>query len=288
MLTRRDTLALGSAASFLALLPARLLAAPAERLKPAVAVIEKRVAGRLGVAVLDTATGQVDGHRADERFAMCSTFKFLAAAHVLGRADKGAEDLSRRIDIPSAPLIAHSPVTGSRAGRTMNVLALCEAAMTISDNTAANLLLDSFGGPAGLTAWLRSLGDGVTRLDRTEPDLNEAAPGDPRDTTSPAAMTATMRRLLLGDVLTPDSRARLTGWLIGNQTGSKRIRAGLPGVWRVGDKTGSGANGATNDIAILWPPGRAPLLVAVYLTETTAPAAARDAVHADVARLIGQ
>ncbi len=286
MITRRATLALGSAASLLALLPARLFAAPHKELAPAVAALETRVAGRLGVAVLDTVTGEAISYRADERFAMCSTFKFLAAAHVLSRADKGAEDLSRQVRIPAAPLIAHSPVTEKHVGGSMPVLALCEAAMTISDNTAANLLLDSSGGPAGLTAWLRDQGDAVTRLDRTEPALNEGTPGDPRDTTSPAAMVATMRRLLLGDILEPGSRQRLTGWLIANQTGGKRIRAGLPAGWKVGDKTGSGRNGATNDIAILWPPGRAPLLVAVYLAETSAPADARDAVHADVARLI--
>lgn len=288
MITRRRTLVIGSAASLLALLPARLFAAPQAELARVVGAIEARVAGRLGVAVLDDATGKTIGYRADERFAMCSTFKFLAAAHVLSRADKGAENLSRLVRIPAAPLIAHSPVTERHAGGNMTVLALCEAAMTISDNTAANLLLDRSGGPAGLTAWLRNQGDPVTRLDRTEPALNEAAPGDPRDTTSPAGMVATMRRLLLGDILEPGSRRRLTDWLIASQTGGTRIRAGLPEGWKVGDKTGSGRNGATNDVAILWPPGRAPLLVAVYLAETSAPADARDAVHADVARLIAR
>lgn len=286
MFTRRDTLLLGSAVSVLALLPAAAFAGTG--MPTAVAAIEKRVGGRLGVAVLDTGTGRLDGHRADERFALCSTFKFLAAAFVLARADEGLEDLSRPVSIPATGLVDHSPFTERHAGRTMSVADLCEAVMVISDNTAANLLLDGFGGPAGLTAWLRALGDPVTRLDRTEPALNQAAPGDPRDTTSPAAMIATMRRLLLGDVLAPASRQRLTDWLIANRTGDRRIRAGLPAGWRVGDKTGSGRNGATNDIAILWPPGRAPILVAAYLTETRAAPEARDAVHADVARLISR
>ncbi len=286
MLSRRDTLLLGSAVSVLALLPGAAFAGAG--LPAAVAAIEKRVGGRLGVAVLDTGTGRLDGHRADERFALCSTFKFLAAAFVLARADEGLEDLSRPVAIPAAGLVHHSPFTERHAGGTMSVADLCEAVMVISDNTAANLLLDGFGGPAGLTAWLRALGDPVTRLDRAEPALNEAAPGDPRGTTSPAAMIATMRRLLLGDVLAPASRRRLTDWLIANRTGDRRIRAGLPAGWRVGDKTGSGRNGATNDIAILWPPGRAPILAAVYLTETRAAPEARDAAHADVARLISR
>jgi beta-lactamase class A len=284
VLTRRETLLLGSAASLLTLIPAFGFAAPP--LTAACAALEKRVGGRLGVAVMDTASGDVGGHRADERFPMCSTFKFLAAACTLARVDGGAESLFREVAIPATGLIHHSPFTGKHAGKTMTVADLCEAAMVISDNTAANLLLDSFGGPPGLTAWVRSLGDGVTRLDRTEPALNEAVVGDPRDTTSPAAMAGTMQRLLLGDALSLASRERLTGWMIANQTGDKRLRAGLPADWRAGDKTGTGSNGSTNDIAILWPPGRPPLLVAVYLTETVADVAARDAVIADVGRLV--
>jgi beta-lactamase class A len=286
MLTRRDALRLGAAVSILALPAAGGLAAALHRLTASAADIETRVGGRLGVAVLDTATGSVEGYRADERFPMCSTFKFLAAACVLARVDRGAETLSRPVAVPSAGLIAHSPVTERHAGAAMTVDALCEAAMTISDNTAANLLLAGMGGPGGLTAWLRSLGDPVTRLDRVEPDLNQALPGDPRDTTSPAAMVSTMRRLLLGDALSPASRNRLTGWLVANQTGGRRLRAGLPADWRVGDKTGSGANGSTNDIAILWPAGRPPLLAAVYLTETHAADDDRDTVHVEIARLI--
>lgn len=285
MFTRRQSLILGSAA-LVALTTGVARASTPSTLKTTCAALERRVVGRLGVAVIDTATGAVEGYRDAERFPMCSTFKFLAAAFALARVDRGDETLSREIAIPATGLIAHSPVTGQYAGKSMSVEALCEAAMTISDNTAANLLLDSFGGPAGLTAWLRSTGDGITRLDRTEPTLNEAEPGDPRDTTSPAAMVATMHRLLLGDTLSAASRERLTAWLVANQTGGKRIRAGLPAAWRIGDKTGSGSNGATNDIAILWPPGRPPLLVAVYLTETRAGDSDRDAVHADIARLI--
>jgi beta-lactamase class A len=168
----------------------------------------------------------------------------------------------------------------------MSVEALCAAAMVWSDNTAANLLLGALGGPAALTAWCRSLGDPVTRLDRTEPDLNSAVPGDPRDTTRPAAMAATVGKILLGPSLTEAGRARLEGWMTASRTGTKRLRAGLPAAWGVGDKTGSGANGTANVVALLRPPARAPLAAAVYLTGSDAASEARDAAHAAIGRVI--
>jgi beta-lactamase class A len=250
--------------------------------------IEATQGGRLGVAALDTATGSRIDHRADERFPLCSTFKFLAAAYVLTRVDAGEEALDRVLTYGRDDIVAHSPATEPRLGTGMTIGALCEATMTLSDNTAANLLLASFGGPEGLTRYVRSLGDGVTRLDRIEPALNEATPGDPRDTTSPAAMLATMERLLLGDALSSTSRHMLTNWLITNRTGDHRIRAGVPQDWTVGDKTGGGAFGTTNDIAILWPPGRAPILLTVYLTETSASADNRENTIAQVARTISR
>ena len=167
----------------------------------------------------------------------------------------------------------------------MTLAELCHAAITLSDNTAGNLLLDSFGGPAGLTAFARTLGDNITRLDRRETELNEAIPGDPRDTTTPAAMLDDMRRLLLDDVLSPASRQQLADWLLANTTGASRLRAGLPGDWRVGDKTGTSDNGASNDIAIAWPPGRAPLLVTAYYAEATVPQETRNEVLAEVGRI---
>jgi beta-lactamase class A len=168
----------------------------------------------------------------------------------------------------------------------MTLAELCEAALTVSDNTAANALLASFGGPPALTSYARSLGDTVTRLDRAEPDLNEATPGDPRDTTTPAAMLGNLHRLVLGDALAPGSRARLTSWLAANTTGSARIRAGLPKEWRVGDKTGSGNHAVANDVAVAWPPGRAPLLLSVYYAESSASADQRNAVIAEAARIV--
>jgi beta-lactamase class A len=248
--------------------------------------IEVSVAGRLGVAVLDTATGGLAGHRLDERFPMCSTFKFLAAAMVLARVDAGQERLDRRIVVTRGSLLEWAPVTRKRVGGAgMTVAELCEAAITVSDNTAANLLLASAGGPAALTAFARRAGDGVTRLDRTEPTLNEAIPGDPRDTTTPVAMLELLRETVLGTALSASSREQLTAWLVANKTGDKRLRAGVPKGWRVGDKTGSGRNNATNDVAVIWPPGRAPIIVTAYYLEAHASEDERNAVLSEVGRL---
>jgi beta-lactamase class A len=235
------------------------------------------------VALFDSRSGQAYAYRGDERFPLCSTFKLLAAALVLKRVDQGRERLARRIRFTATDLVKYSPVTGGRVGRSgMSLAELCAAAITQSDNTAANLLLNSFGGPLQLTAYLRSLGDGMTRLDRIEPDLNEALAGDPRDTTTPDAMLTTMRRLLLGTSLSVASRRQLLDWLLANQTGDKRLRARLPAGWRVADKTGTGANGTSNDVGMLLPPDRPPLLVAAYLTGSGAPPAVRDGALARV------
>ncbi|MCI1006320.1 class A beta-lactamase [Herbaspirillum sp. C7C8] len=251
--------------------------------------LEADIGGRLGVSLVDTAGARHWGYRADERFPMCSTFKFLAAAAVLHRVDQGKEQLSRRIVYHQKDLVPYSPTTGKHTGGAgLSMAQLCEAAMTLSDNTAANLMLASMNGPAGLTRFVRTLGDDLTRLDRNEPTLNEAVPGDPRDTTTPAAMTADLRRLLLDDALAPASRQQLTQWLVANRTGDQRVRAGLPAGWKVGDKTGTGRLGTANDVGVVWTDKGTPLLFAVYLTENAATDARRDAVHAEVGRLIGQ
>lgn len=249
--------------------------------------IEEQSGGRLGVAVFDTTTGQRLAHRADERFPMCSTFKLIAAAVVLQRVDAGQENLERRMRFGQRDLVANSPVTEPRAGGDgMTLAELCAAAITRSDNTAANLLLRSFGGPQRVTALARSLGDTMTRLDHAEPDLNEGRPGDETDTTTPHAMLHTLSTLVLGDALSPKSRTRLTEWLIDNRTGDRRLRAGLPRGWRVGDKTGTGAYGSNADMAVIWPPARAPIVVTSYLTGTDAPWPARDATLASVGALV--
>lgn len=248
--------------------------------------IERAVGGRLGVFALDLNRGRGVGHRAGERFPMCSTFKWLLAAAVLARVDAGAERLERRVVYGRDALLDHAPVTAPRVGPPgMTVAELCAAAVGLSDNPAANLLLDAVGGPAAVTAFARALGDDVTRLDRREPELNDVPPGDPRDTTSPAAMAGALRGALFDGGLSPRSAGRLADWLIASPTGAKRLRAGWPADWRVGDKTGTGPRGTTNDVAVAWPPGRGPLLVAAYLTDCAAPLDEREAALAVAGRL---
>ncbi len=251
--------------------------------------LERASGGRLGVAIHDLASNRIETHRADERFPMCSTFKLLAVAAVLARVDRGADHLDRSIHYTRADLLDYAPITRARVGRgSMTLGELCEAAITVSDNTAANLIVATLGGPAGVTTYARSLGDNVTRLDRVEPQLNEVRIGDVRDTTSPSAMVADLQTLAAGDALSSRSREQLIAWLVANNTGAARLRAGFPSGWRVGDKTGSGMLGTTNDVAIAWPPGRAPIVVAVYLTETTASMEVRERTIADGARWIAK
>ena len=249
--------------------------------------IEAREGGRLGVFVRDTGAGATIEHRADERFPMCSTFKLLGAAAALRRVDQGAERLDRTIAYGPSDLLDYASIAKAHvAAGGMTLADLCAAAIDWSDNTAANLVLQTIGGPAGFTAFARSLGDEVTRLDRNEPSLNEATPGDPRDTTSPRAMAASMQKVLVGDALSESSRRQLQAWLVGDKVGDKRLRAGLPPSWRIGDKTGSGDRGSTNAVAIIWPPGRAPLIATVYYTESSAPMEARNAIHQEIGALI--
>jgi beta-lactamase class A len=283
MFTRRSVLV----PLLLGPLSPRLLVSEAQSaFSSALAALEARSHGRLGCAVLDLATGKSSGYRLDERFPMCSTFKFLATAFILRRADEDKEQMARRITYTRADLLSYAPVTQQHVSEGMTITQLCEAAMTMSDNTAANLLLASFGGPTALNTFLRSIGDSVTRLDRIEPTLNGAIPGDPRDTTTPAAMLQNLRRILFGDVLNFSYRALLTNWLIANKTGDARLRAGLPRNWKAGDKTGSGEHGTTNDIAVLWPPHRAPVLVTVYLTQSTLDGDGRNAILAEIGRAL--
>ncbi|HEX4295177.1 MAG TPA: class A beta-lactamase [Rhizomicrobium sp.] len=279
MLTRRTLLAATAALPFAAHAgdnPAGLIAA-----------IETRSGGRLGVAALDTQTGRRIGHRSSERFAMCSTFKLLLAAAVLHRVDKGEENLERLIAYGKADILPHAPVAQANLAKGgLTVARMAEAVIEDSDNTCANKLIAALGGPSAVTAYARTLGDPVTRLDRTETSLNTAIAGDKRDTTTPDAMLDDLRRLTLGDALSAASRASLTSWLVKCTTAAARIPAGLPAGWKSGNKTGTGENGATNDVAILWPPGRKPMLLAVYFTEARIDLAAREAVIADVARVV--
>lgn len=250
--------------------------------------IERRSGGQLGVALLDAQGHTLAAHRGEARFPMCSTFKFLLAAAVLARADAGQLALDRRLAVSAGDLLDYAPVSRKHVGpHGLSVAEAAEAAVCWSDNTAANLLFPLVGGPAGLTAFIRASGDALTRSDRIEPELNQFAPGDPSDTTTPVAMAANLQRIVLGEVLRPASRARLRGWLRGCRTGDARLRAGLPADWTVGDKTGSNGVDTTNDIGILWPSGgRAPLLLASYLQGASVDSAARDALLAEVARSV--
>jgi beta-lactamase class A len=253
------------------------------------AAIEKGIGGRLGVAAMDTGTGRRLGYRASELFAMCSTFKFLLAGCTLQRVDAGKEDLKRLIPYTQKDLLEYAPVTRAHLQQgAMTVGDLCAAAIEVSDNTAANLLLAQIGGPAGLTTSIRSLGNQVTRLDRVEPDLNSALPGDRRDTTSPAAMVDSMEKLLVGGALSAASRAQLAGWLEQSTTGAKRLRAGFPAGWRAGDKTGTGERGAVGDIGIFWPPDKSPILVAAYIMKGKASASEREQAIAAVGRIVAR
>jgi beta-lactamase class A len=261
----------------------------APSLQSDLAAIEAKTGGRLGVAVLDTASQTRVDHRGNERFPLCSTFKVLAVSAVLKRVEAGREHLDRRFAIKHSDLIAYSPVLKDRIGDTMTLVDLCTAAMTESDNTAADLVLKSLGGPAAVTAYARTIGDTTTHLDNSEPLLNHAKPFGlaKTDTTSPAVMANDLQTLVLGEALAQRSRDQLKAWLLACKTGDKRLRAGLPDGWQCGDKTGSGDNGATNDIGVLWPPQqRPPVIVAAYLTQTTAKYEDREAALADVARAV--
>ncbi|MDL2402285.1 class A beta-lactamase [Rhizobium mayense] len=249
--------------------------------------LETKTGGRLGVSVLDTETNISLGHREAEKFPLCSTYKALAVGFVLARVDQGVEKLDRRVTYGKDAVVTYSPETEKHAGTDgMTIAQLCGAAITLSDNTAGNLLLDSFGGPSALTAWLRTIGDTETRLDRKEPDVNQAIKGDPRDTTTPDSMLDTIGLLTFGNTLSETSRDQLSNWLVNNTTGNARLRAGLPQEWKVGDKTGTGQNGSYADVAVIWPTDRGPILVTTFVAEATAPAKDIEAVFAEVAKII--
>ena len=257
------------------------------------AELEARVGGRLGVGLLDLYSGYLVGHRTSERFAMCSTFKLLLAAEVLHDCDLGRLKLDQFVPYTPKDIVAHAPVTElylSKGGMALGELA--KAAQLTSDNPAANLIMALLGGPEGVTKRVRAADDAVTRLDRYEPMMNRVAGGDPRDTTSPSAMARLVAHYLTTDYLSPSSKEVLIGWMIETQTGLKRLRAGLPQDWKAGDKTGTGMSDGMpdryNDIAVVWPPGRAPMVITAYYEAPIAYGEMRDeyqAVLADVGRI---
>ncbi|RQO61981.1 class A beta-lactamase [Paucibacter sp. KBW04] len=251
--------------------------------------LQKRSGGRIGLFALNSGSRAQIAFNADQRFAFCSSFKLLLAAAVLARVDAGQLSLDKPIRFGSNDIVAHAPITSARLvnGRgVMSVGELCEAIVTVSDNPAANLLFPLVGGPPGLTRFLRELGDQHTRSDRIELALNTNLVGDERDTTTPAAFVASMEALLLGNRLSEEAVHLLLGWMVGSTTGLQRLRAGLPEGWRAGDKTGSGANGAVNDVAIFWKPEQAPLLMAVFMTGSEQSVDELNAIHAELAGLV--
>ncbi|MFL9842568.1 class A beta-lactamase [Sphingomonas sp. ST-64] len=278
--TNRRTLIAGGAA--LASLPAFAQGkGPFDR-------IRAETGGRLGLAVYDTGSGRRYFDGAEARFAMCSTFKVPLVAAVLARVDRGELDLAREIRFSEADLLDYAPlVKANLAKGALSIEALCEAAVVMSDNSAANLLFGQVAGARGLTKFIREAGDAITRSDRYEPELNNVRNGEVRDTTTPEAMLWLMNRLLLGDVLSPASRAKLIGWMEASPTGKDRLRAGLPKSWRVGDKTGTSGEGYFNTIAIATPPGRKPILITCYLDAPGLDSAKANAAHAKVGELIG-
>lgn len=249
--------------------------------------LEGQIGGRVGVAILDPKSGAHLSHRGDERFAMCSTFKWMLAGAILAKVDRGEIALETVVRYTADDVLSNSPVTELQVGAgSMTIEALCQSAVEVSDNTAANLLLPLIGNPSGLTAYLRTLGDRVTRLDRNETGLNTNVQGDARDTTTPNSMVKIMRELLVRDALSPKSKDKLIGWMKNCRTGTARIRAGLPPTWIAGDKTGTGANGAVNDVAIIWPPNHTAILVAAYLTGSLSPLDTLNAVQSTIGAIV--
>nr|AMP56995.1 classA [uncultured bacterium] len=257
-------------------------------LNQTLAELERVSRGRLGVTLLDTGNGQTSSYRGDERFLMLSSFKTLAAAYVLARSDKGEDQLNRRVPITEADLLDYAPITRLHIGQQgMTLAELCHATITTSDNTAANLILRSYGGPQALTRFLRSLGDNVTRHDRYEPALNQMSPVEPMDTTSPNAMSNTLNTLLFGTALKSESRQLLWSWLVANTTGDRRLRASVPSDWIVGEKTGTARIGA-NDVGFLQAPGSSAVIVSVYLETDALAAPERDQIIAEVGRRVAE
>lgn len=268
-------------------LPTHEVAAPPLTFESGCAALERQYGGRLGAAIIDTASGRRAAWRGEERFPLCSTFKLLLAGAVLARVDAGGAALDERITVRRRDLVSYSPVVEKELARgAMTIESLCLAAVTVSDNAAANLLLRRIGGPPALTAFLRSLGDPVTRLDRIEPALNDVGPGEERDTTTPAAIAETVRQLLVAEVaLSPRSRERLVTWAMATSTGQARLRAGIPAPWPLAHKTGTGDQ-ASNDVGVAWAPG-GPLVVSAYYVAPEASPPVREAVLAGVGRLAG-
>jgi len=285
MITRRELLAACAAAAV------ATGAVATERADKALKNIQKRVGGRLGVHILDSQSGKRIGLDENSRYAMASTFKVALAAALLWQVDRKAFTLDHRLAISKASLVAHSPgveVKLMAGAEAMTVRDLCSAAVTQSDNAAANILLRAIGGPSALTEFFRTIGDDVTRLDRYETELNSNLPDDPRDTTTPRAMVDSLLAIFTREVLAISSRALLIDWMTASRTGLDRVRAGLPKSWNAADKTGSGANGAINDLVVCYPPNRRPIFIAVYMSDSKLTTPELSAAHTEIGRIVAR
>jgi beta-lactamase class A len=249
-----------------------------------IAALEQKHGRLLGVWAKNTRTGRTIEHRAEERFPMLSTFKTLLAAQVL--RDLPARTLQQRLTWDASDIVPNSPITSLTTRNGLTVAQLCEATVTRSDNTAANVLMRLVGGPAGVTAFARSLGDDVSRLDRWEPDLNSAIPGDVRDTTTPRAIARSYTKLLLGNALARADREQLTTWMLANQSTVTRFGAGVPASWRLADKTGGGDYATRNDVGVTWTPDGAPIVIAALTRSDDSAAAPLDAPLVDIAATV--
>ena len=284
MITRRDVLGLALAA---ALAPEAQAASGASALK----AIKKRTGGRLGVHILDSQSGKRLTLDDDSRYAMASTFKVPLVASLLWQVDHGAFPLTQILPFANTDLVANSPIMQKAVEKGVSELTvrdLCGAAVAYSDNAAANVLLKAMGGPEALTKFMRSIGDETTRFDRIEPDLNSNLRGDERDTTTPHAMVESMLKIFTQNVLSLASRALLIDWMITSRTGLDRVRKGLPKSWQTGNKTGTGENGAFNDLVVTWPPERRPVLIAVYMSDSQLDTTQLAAAHADIGQIVGR
>ncbi len=249
--------------------------------------IEKKLEAKIGVSIFYEKNHKIWHYKGNDRFPLTSTFKTLACAAVLSRVDSGQERLERIVDIKKEDMVGYAPVTENFINKNMTISELCSAAMTWSDNSAGNLILHSIGGPRALTAYLRKIGDKETQLSRLEPDLNEAIPGDTRDTTTPNAITYDLHNLLFGNVLSEKSKKQLTQWLMGNKVADSLIRSIVPETWHVGDRTGAGGYGSRAITAIIWPPEKKPvIIVSIYITETNASFEARNRAIVEISKEI--
>ena len=275
-------------ALFLSLSSFNVLASQKTEIQKNLKELENNFGGRIGVYAINTGTGETFGYKESERFPLCSSFKGFVAAAILLKSQDNKNLLSEKIEYKDREIEPYSPITEKYKSTGMTVGDMSAAALQYSDNGATNILLERYlGGPSGITAFMRSIGDKEFRLDRWELDLNTAIPGDERDTSTPRAVATSLQKLALGHVLNATERDKYQEWLKGNTTGDKRIRASVPSDWVVGDKTGTcGVYGTANDYAVVWPKGKSPLVIAVYTTKNKKEEKHSDTVITDAARIV--